>query len=157
VSKMAASCVQESARTCKCLLVYLQIFARISKSLQRTLRFLGANTGEKYPKEKSGEDRPIPTGAGSELRVIANLSPCLLRGISLSPQPLLSPSRGGFLEHARGPGAQSYRRPVGSRSKSKDPAVGCPRSSRKLQILSDPPVTASFNFYYHSMGKTPAS
>jgi hypothetical protein len=35
------------------------------------------------------EDRPIATGIGSELRVISNLSPCLLRGDSYVPAAFL--------------------------------------------------------------------
>ena len=57
--------------------------------------------------EVSDEGLPIPTPAGSKLRVIANLSPCLFRGMSMSLQLLLSPSSSGFLVHAQGPGAQS--------------------------------------------------
>ena len=43
-----------------------------------------AGRGQENP-TASGEGRAIATGAGSKLLVIANLSPCLFRGTSMSP------------------------------------------------------------------------
>ena len=45
----------------------------------------------------SGEGRSATSGAGSKLRVIANLSPCLLRGMSMSPRHSLSFQKTMFL------------------------------------------------------------
>jgi hypothetical protein len=49
VRKSAAIYVQEPVRACGCPLIYLHIYARISRSLQGTLRFLGAkNKGKGF-------------------------------------------------------------------------------------------------------------
>ena len=55
-----------------------------------------AARGQENP-AASGEGRPATTRTGSELSVIANLSPCLLRGMSICPQRLLGLQTAIFL------------------------------------------------------------
>jgi hypothetical protein len=65
-----------------------------------------ARANDRWPDMPEGA-QPIAIGAGSKLREIYYLSPCLLWGI-LCPRGFSAPpSRGKFLEYAQGPGVQS--------------------------------------------------
>ena len=83
VRKSCANYVQEPTRACRCSLIYLQISTRISKSLQRTSRFLGAKARDNYPNEAKG---------GRKVAVTLLFFPISTRSICESMSNFFSPS-----------------------------------------------------------------